>query len=71
MTVTEENGGNGRIEVDATLVAAGRKPNMESLALEKAGVAVTEKGFISVDNTLPTSVPHIWAMMSTGVRNLR
>lgn len=42
------------------LVAAGRKPNVEGLDLEKAGVKYTNKG-ITVDNELRTTVSHIYA----------
>lgn len=47
---------------DAVLVAAGRRPNTDGLHLEKAGVQVTERGFIQVDETLRTTAPHIWAL---------
>jgi dihydrolipoamide dehydrogenase len=49
-------------EVDKLLVCVGRKPNSKGLALEKAGVKTSEKGFITVDNQLRTSVPHIFAI---------
>ncbi|CAH1205384.1 FAD-dependent oxidoreductase [Paenibacillus sp. JJ-223] len=47
---------------DAVLVAAGRRANTDGLNLAAAGVEVTERGFIRVDETLRTTVPHIWAM---------
>lgn len=47
---------------DAVLVAAGRKPNTEGLQLQKAGVAVTERGAIKVDERLQTTITHIYAM---------
>ena len=34
---------------DQVLVAVGRKPNLESLALDKAGIETNEEGFLSVD----------------------
>lgn len=46
----------------AVLVAAGRRPNLEGLHPERAGVLLTERGAIAVDETLRTSVPHIFAM---------
>lgn len=49
-------------EVDKLLVCVGRKPNSKGLGLEKAGVKVSDKGFITVDNQLRTSVPHIFAI---------
>ena len=54
---------NGEKEVfDLVLVAVGRSPNGRKLAAEKAGVAVTERGFIPVDTQLRTNVPHIFAI---------
>ncbi|MCE3235302.1 MAG: dihydrolipoamide dehydrogenase [Vampirovibrio sp.] len=49
-------------EVDKLLVCVGRKPNSKGLGLEKADVKTNEKGFITVDNQLRTSVPHIFAI---------
>ena len=60
--VTFRTGKNREEElvVDELLVAIGRKPAIETLDLEAAGVETTKKG-ISVDATLHTNVPHIWA----------
>ena len=44
------------------LLATGRRPNTEDLGLETAGVARDERGFITVDDTLATNVPGIWAL---------
>jgi mercuric reductase len=43
------------------LVAAGRRPNTSGLGLEHVGVALDARGAVAVDETLRTSVPHIWA----------
>jgi pyruvate/2-oxoglutarate dehydrogenase complex dihydrolipoamide dehydrogenase (E3) component len=48
------------LEADAVLVATGRRPNVESLGLEAAGVAYDKRG-VTVDSTLTTSKPHIFA----------
>lgn len=48
------------ITVDEVLVAAGRVPQTERLNLEAAGVDTT-RGWISVDDNLRSSQPHIWA----------
>jgi len=48
-------------ETDEILVAAGRRAPLDQLALKNAGVK-EDKGWIDVDNTLRTSVPHIWAV---------
>lgn len=53
---------NGIVNADAILVATGRRANTTGLSLEKAGVKVTERGTIEVNDKLQTSVPHIWAM---------
>ena len=47
---------------DLVLQAVGRTPNGKKLALEKAGVAVTDRGFINVDIQMRTNVPHIFAI---------
>jgi pyruvate/2-oxoglutarate dehydrogenase complex dihydrolipoamide dehydrogenase (E3) component len=44
------------------LLAVGRRPNTDDLGLEKAGIAVDERGYIVVDDQLRTSVPGIWAL---------
>lgn len=44
------------------LAAVGRAPNTHDLGLEAAGVRVDARGYIEVDDTLCTSVPHIWAI---------
>lgn len=44
------------------LMAVGRVPNTDDLGLEKAGVPVDARGYITVDDTLATSVPGIWAL---------
>ncbi|MBK8741182.1 MAG: dihydrolipoyl dehydrogenase [Betaproteobacteria bacterium] len=47
---------------DLVLVAVGRSPNGRKIGAEKAGVAVTERGFINVDKQMKTNVPHIHAI---------
>ncbi|MCP3956272.1 MAG: dihydrolipoyl dehydrogenase [bacterium] len=47
---------------DRILLAVGRRPNGHEVGAEAAGVAVDERGFISVDNQLRTNVPHIFAI---------
>jgi pyruvate/2-oxoglutarate dehydrogenase complex dihydrolipoamide dehydrogenase (E3) component len=44
------------------LLAVGRRPNTDDLALDRAGVAVDARGYITVDDRLATSVPGIWAL---------
>ena len=47
---------------DMVLVAVGRSPNGKLIAAEKAGVAVSDRGFISVDKQMRTNVAHIFAI---------
>ena len=47
---------------DLVLVAAGRAPNGKLIDADKAGVAITERGFIEVDKQQRTNVPHIYAI---------
>ncbi|WP_434030536.1 dihydrolipoyl dehydrogenase [[Pseudomonas] boreopolis] len=47
---------------DRVLVAVGRAPNGKKIDAEKAGVQVTERGFIPVDRQMRTNVPHIFAI---------
>jgi len=49
-------------QFDRVLVAVGRIPNGNGIGAETAGVAVTKKGFIEVDNQMRTNVPHIFAI---------
>ncbi len=49
------------LHADRLLVATGRRPNTESLALERAGIATDEQGGILVDGRLCTSQPHVYA----------
>ena len=47
---------------DLVLQAVGRTPNGKKIAADKAGVDVTERGFINVDIQMRTNVPHIFAI---------
>ncbi|BDU18717.1 dihydrolipoyl dehydrogenase [Dyella sp. GSA-30] len=47
---------------DRVLVSVGRSPNGNKIGADKAGVAVTERGFINVDTQMRTNVPHIFAI---------
>jgi pyruvate/2-oxoglutarate dehydrogenase complex dihydrolipoamide dehydrogenase (E3) component len=44
------------------LLAVGRRPNTDDLGLERAGVATDARGYITVDDSLATNVPGIWAL---------
>lgn len=61
LTVRTEEG-ERELSCDAVLVATGRRPNLQGLHPEAAGVVLTERGAVRTDEHLRTSVPHIWAM---------
>ena len=57
--------GEGKIKeqvYDMVLQAVGRVPNGKRIGAEKAGVRVTDRGFIPVDTQMRTNVPHIFAI---------
>jgi dihydrolipoamide dehydrogenase len=47
---------------DMILQAAGRRPNGLDIGADKAGIAVSEAGFIAVDSRMASNVPHIFAV---------
>ncbi len=63
-----ENGSNASVAApapqvyDLVLQAVGRTPNGKKIAADKAGVSVTDRGFINVDIQMRTNVPHIFAI---------
>ena len=56
--------GSGEQAIEGThiLVAAGRVPNTEGVGLDKAGVELTDRGFVKVNERLETSAPNVWAL---------
>lgn len=54
--------GKSAIECDVVLSTVGRKPLSAGIGLEKAGVAVDAKGFITIDKQQKTNVPGIYAI---------
>ena len=57
-----EQAPSGPQPYDLVLLSVGRSPNGKRIAAEKAGVAVTDRGFIPADNQMRTNVPHIFAI---------
>ena len=55
-------GSDVSIEGSHLLLAVGRRPNTDDLGLDRAGVAVDARGYITVDEQLRTNVPGIWAL---------
>jgi len=47
---------------DMILVSVGRTPNGKKIGADKAGVAVTDRGFITVDSQMRSNVPHVFAI---------
>jgi dihydrolipoamide dehydrogenase len=52
----------GEVKAEKLLVAVGRAPNVEGIGLEAAGVDLTERGFIKVDEWMRTTAPGVWAI---------
>jgi dihydrolipoamide dehydrogenase len=50
------------LEVEKVLVAAGRAPNTEDLGLKEAGVQLSDKGFIKINDRMETSAKGIYAI---------
>ncbi len=61
--LTVESGGKKTEHTfEKVLVAAGRAPNIQNIGLEKAGVQLTDRGFIKINERMETSVPGIYAI---------
>ena len=50
------------VRYDMALMSVGRAPNGNKISADKAGVNVTDRGFINVDKQMRTNVPHIFAI---------
>jgi dihydrolipoamide dehydrogenase len=58
----EAGGKKNPLEVDMVLVAAGRAPNVDGIGLEEAGIKVTDRGFIQVNEQLETAAKGVYAI---------
>jgi dihydrolipoyl dehydrogenase len=58
----ETKDGKSDLKVDVVLVATGRAPNVENIGLKEAGVQLTERGFIKVNERLETTAKGIYAI---------
>ena len=58
----DEKGSPDIIECDYALVAAGRRPNLKNLGIEKLSLSLTKQGFIAVNQNYETSVPGVFAI---------
>jgi dihydrolipoamide dehydrogenase len=63
VTMSVETGGKKQtLEVEKVLVAAGRAPNTEEIGLKEAGVQLTDRGFIKINERMETSAKGIYAI---------
>lgn len=58
----KSSGKEVRYSAEKILIATGRTPNSDRLALNSAGVKVDDKGYIAVDPNFKTSGHNIWAI---------
>jgi dihydrolipoamide dehydrogenase len=63
LTVEPAAGGEAKtVTASHVLVAIGRRPNTEGLALDKAGLTLNNRGQIDIEDDFRTAVPGIWAI---------
>lgn len=61
--VTVSTAGDTKVlEAEQALVAIGFRPNSKDLGLEEAGVKLSERGFVDIDEKMATNIPGIWAI---------
>src|SRR3546814_13056348 len=64
LTLEPAAGGDAEtLEADVVLVSIGRRPNTDGLALDKAGLAVHQRGQIETEPDFQTNVSDIWAIL--------
>ena len=62
LTVELKDGKSATVDTDVILLAIGRRPNSDGLALDVAGVATDKRGFVIADDHLRTNVGGIYAI---------
>src|SRR3954454_6737161 len=60
--VIEQGGRDTTVTGTHLLVATGRTPNTENIGLELAGVELTDRGYLKVNERLQTTAPGVWAI---------
>ena len=60
--IVDQNGTAKTVKGSHVLVAAGRTANTEGLRLDLAGVELTDRGYIKVNERLQTDAPGVWAI---------
>ncbi len=58
----EQNGAESVVQGSHLLVAAGRVPNTDGIGLELAGIKLTDRGYVKVNERLQTTAPGVWAI---------
>jgi len=58
----EAGGAKKDLEADIVLVATGRAPNIDNVGLKEAGVALTDRGFVKINERMETSVKGVYAI---------
>jgi NAD(P)-dependent dehydrogenase (short-subunit alcohol dehydrogenase family) len=61
VATTRVQGHEEEFRAESLLIATGRRPNIDTIALERAGVPVNTSREVEVDEYLRTTVPHIFA----------
>jgi dihydrolipoamide dehydrogenase len=63
VSMTLDSGGKSQaLEVEQVLVAAGRAPNVEDIGLKEAGVQLTDRGFVKINEKMETTAKGIYAI---------
>jgi pyruvate/2-oxoglutarate dehydrogenase complex dihydrolipoamide dehydrogenase (E3) component len=60
--VVEQDGREEMLARTHLLIATGRRPNTENIGLESAGIELTNRGYIKVNERLETTAPGVWAI---------
>ncbi len=60
--VVEQKGRETTLAGTHLLIATGRRPNTENIGLESAGIELTDRGYIKVNERLQTTAPGVWAI---------
>jgi pyruvate/2-oxoglutarate dehydrogenase complex dihydrolipoamide dehydrogenase (E3) component len=60
--VVEQGGREETLSGTHLLIATGRRPNTENIGLESAGIELTDRGYIKVNERLQTTAPGVWAI---------
>ena len=62
VTATAEDGDEVEVAGERLLLAVGRRPNSDTLDLDRAGIETDERGFVETNEYLETTAENVWAM---------